>query len=136
MHYHRKRPYLAENTGSRPIPEVKHHLALSVLGWVIACHPSRVFCEIVAYCIIYFGVVVGGISSGIWNNYHSRMGPLSRFDNTPECVILIYTSETFFMVAWIGTITTWLGNSWLMRLIGSNQVNHYIQLKVRWSDRL
>ena len=32
----RQRPYHVENTGSRPITEVKQHRARSVLGWVTA----------------------------------------------------------------------------------------------------
>uniref|UniRef100_T1J7H4 Uncharacterized protein n=1 Tax=Strigamia maritima TaxID=126957 RepID=T1J7H4_STRMM len=36
MYTIRERPYYAENTGSRPIPEVKQHQVWLVLGWVTA----------------------------------------------------------------------------------------------------
>jgi hypothetical protein len=35
-HSNRQRPYHVENTGSRPITEVKQRRARSVLGWVTA----------------------------------------------------------------------------------------------------
>jgi hypothetical protein len=38
--YSRQRPYHVENTGSRPITEVKQHRALLVLRWVTAWERS------------------------------------------------------------------------------------------------
>ncbi len=38
--YIRQRPYHVENTGSRPITEVKQHRALLVLRWVTAWERS------------------------------------------------------------------------------------------------
>ena len=53
-------------------------------GWPPVAHPG---------CCFWKSTIVhhwfwGGISFGIWSNYHSRMGPLSGFDNAPECVII------------------------------------------------
>ncbi len=54
-----QRPYHAENTGSRPITEVKQHWAWLVLRWVTAWEyqvllPFRIFCHVQCFLKIIF----------------------------------------------------------------------------------
>ena len=70
-----QRPYHAENTSSRPIPEVKQHWARLVLGWETAWEPLVLLASFL-FWHCYIPLVSQMDSTRDWRRVEVKWGPL------------------------------------------------------------